>query len=113
MREKYTDNIGYLFKRDKSDNTIAYSQMGIPFYFNREIKTKQSLDPMTGVKMASTIEILKSTTQISFEENDRVAFVSNPTEDDYEMMITVIPKPLLGRGNKHGQIHNEYWITIT
>jgi len=113
MREKYTDNIGYLFKQDKSDNKIAFSLVGLPFYFNRELKTKKSLNAMTGVYMSSTEEIKKTTTQISFEEHDRVALIPYPTDDDYSIIITAIPKPLLGRGNKHGQYHNEYWITTT
>ena len=113
MREKYTNNIGYLFKRLKADNTITYSPMGLPFYFNRETKTKQSFDPMTGIKMASATEILKTTTQLSFEEHDRIAFVANATGDDYNIVVTVVPKPLYGRGNKHGIEKNEYWITIS
>lgn len=114
MREKYTDNIAYLFKRLKADNTISYVEIGVPFYCNKEVKNKRSLNPMTGIYMPSANEILKTTSQISFEEHDRVSFVSNPTDDNYSMITAIDVRPYYSRGNKHSSSSkNEYWITIS
>ncbi len=114
MREKYTNNIAYLFKRIKADNTISYVEMGLPFYCNKEFKNKRSLNAMTGLYMNSASKILKTTTQIDFGEHDRISFVSNPTDDNYSMIVSIDIKPLYGRGNKHNSVtKNEYWITIS
>lgn len=114
MREKYTDNIAWLFLKDRSDNDLEYLEIGQPFYCNREIKSRNSLNPMTGMHMGSADEILKTTTQLSFSEHDRVAFTEQPTDDQYSMILKIDEKPLYGRGNKHrGSRQNEYWITIS
>jgi len=114
MREKYTDQIAYLFKKDRTDNDLSYHEIGQPFYCNLEVKNKSSLNAMTGTYMSSATEILKTTTQLSFEEHDRIAFVSHPTDDTYYMIIAVELKPFRTRGAKHRRTPlYEYWLTLS
>lgn len=114
MREKYMDNIAYLFPKDRNDNDLTYNEIGKPFYCNKEVKNKSSLNPMTGNYMSSATEILKTTTQLDFSEHDRIAFKPYPTDDEYSMIIKVDIKPLFARGNKYrNNTMNEYWITLS
>ena len=47
MKHKYTDNIGYLFKKDRTVNTETYSTEGIPFQYNKIMKKRNTFDAMS------------------------------------------------------------------
>ena len=66
MRNRYRDNVGYLFKRIKDDNTISYQQIGQGFQYNKEQKKRGMIIPQTGVFMSARDEIIKTTAQLNF-----------------------------------------------
>lgn len=122
MFNKYTDDIAYLIKRIDVDNTITYEVEGNAFYCNRDTKVKSVLNAMTGVRMQSVEEILKTTAQVpmfvnweeSFSIHYKIAFTPNPTEDDLSMIIKVDSKPLYAHGNKHRNAnYKDFTITIS
>lgn len=118
MREKYRENIAYLFKKVMIDNTLEWEEEGTAFWCNRESKKTYSSDPMTGVKIISDDEIVKTTTQLDFKPNNRISFTKTPRNDanynDFSTIQTIDVKPYKEKGNKHRTVlYNEYWITVT
>ncbi len=72
---------------------------------------------MGATDMGTMVEILLSTTQLSYEVNDKVAFSPQPlnsiNEADTSVISAVDPRPIMGRGNKHrSQVYYDYRITI-
>lgn len=119
---KYTNDIAYLIKRVEVDETITYEVEGSAFYCNRDSKVKSSVDPMTGMRMQSVEEILRTTAQIPtfinwedpFSVHYKIAFTSTPTDDDLSMIIKVDSKPLYAHGNKHRNVnYKDFTITIS
>lgn len=124
-REKYTDNIAYLFK--KKDNVKGASPNreweteGLPFYCSKGMTTKRTFNPIAGMYKYSSDEVLRTTTQVrerygvDFDEYDRIAFTPTPRNDvnqqDYSIIISVIEKPYKQEGNKHRTAnYSEYEI---
>lgn len=115
MKEKYKNNIGFLFKRDKT-NTATYAVDGIPFSCNKTSKKTTIFNPQSNTYKSDTTEVIKTTTQLDYEEFDKIAFTSTPTVDDFSTIATdgISRVPYMEKGNKYRTV--EYWdytITIT
>lgn len=117
MRELYKNNIAYLHKRVTTDNTNDWETEGTPFYCNKEIIKKTKWNPIAGVYAGTAEEVIKTTTQLSFEVNDKITFHKQPYNDvnmgDFSLISAIDPKPYLDKGNKYRkQAYYKYWITI-
>ena len=118
MREKYKNNIAYLFKRTVVDNTATWDETGIPFYCNKETVKRSRQNAMAGYYKSVAEEVLKTTTQINFEQNDRIAFTPTPTHDangsDFSIIIGIDEKPYMERGNKFRNVtYKEFWLRLS
>jgi hypothetical protein len=117
MREKYTNNIAYLHKRTATDNTVNWDENGTPFYCNREVVKKSRWNPQANTYAGTAEEVLKTTTQLVFEVNDKITFFSQPLNDvnfgDASLISAIEPIPYMERGNKQlNENYYEYRITI-
>jgi hypothetical protein len=111
--QKYKNNIAYLFKRVRTDNTLEWQAEGTAFYCNRETVNKTIWNGMSNVSHGTTTELIKTTTQLEFEINDKISFVKNPNPNDIGLISEINPKPFMEQGNKHRRVnYYEYWITI-
>lgn len=115
-RELYTNNIAYLHKRVATENEPDWELDGIPFYCNRVTVKKSRWNPQANTYTGSAEEIIKTTTQLSFEVNDKITFNKQPYNDanmgDFSMIGAVEPKPYMPRDNKQrNDSYYEYWIT--
>jgi len=121
MRNKYTNNIMYLFKKltnEKGQSDINYSQQGIPFYCNIETRRKSTTTPMSNVLMGVTEDIVKTTTQLDFEQYDRISFKNVPQNNanatEFSSIASVMEKPYNEKGNKYRtKRYKEYWLTLS
>jgi len=118
MREKYKNNVAWLFKRKIIDNTPTYEVDGIPFYCNKETRKRSVLSPMSNTFKSVTTEVYKTTTQLDFAENDKIAFTQTPINDattaDFTIIIAVDEKPYLEKGNKQRTVtYKEFWLTLS
>ena len=116
-RELYKNDVAYLHKRIITDNTADWDEDGTPFYCNRESVKRSKWNPQANTYSGSLEEIIKTTTQLEFEINDKITFESTPLNDtdngDVSIISAINPKPIMGKGNKHRkQVYYEYWITI-
>jgi len=117
-RELYKNNIAYLFKRITSDNTPTYSTEGIPFWCNKETVKKTRFNPMSNQYKSGTEEVVKTTTQLDFATNDRVAFTPTPRHDannsDFGTIINIDEKPYMEKGNKYRTVtYKEFWLRLS
>ena len=117
-RQKYMNNIMYLFKRDTTDNTPDYEQEGIPFYCNIENVKKSSFNPMANTYKSEATEVAKTTTQIQFGIDDIISKKPAPMNDaneaDFSTIIDINEKPYLEKGNKYRTVeYKEYWLTLS
>ena len=113
MKQKYKNNIAYLWKRDKT-NTATYAVVGIPFYCNRVTKNTSVYNPQSNTYKGTITETIKSTSQIDFAEFDKVSFVVSPTIDQFSVIAQDGIKriPYQEKGNKYRTV--QYWdYTIT
>jgi len=115
-RELYKNNIAYLHKRITTDNTINWAEDGTPFYCNRESVKKSRWNLQANTYAGTAQEIIKTTTQLNFEVNDKITFTKTPLNDvnngDFSLIGAIDTKPYMERGNKHrSQTYYEYWIT--
>lgn len=115
-REMYKNNVAYLHKRITIDNTIDWEEDGAPFYCNLVNVKKSRWNPQANTYAGTAEEILKTSTQLPFEVNDKITFQKLPYNDvnsgDFSLIGAVEPKPILEKGNKHrNKQYYEYWIT--
>ena len=115
-RELYKNNVAYLHKRITTDNTPDWEVDGTPFYCNRVNVKVSKWTPIAGFDSGTVVEVLKTTTQLNFERNDKITFQRLPYNDvnngDFSMIGEIEPKPILEEGNKHrNKQYYEYWIT--
>ena len=114
MLHKYTDNIGYRFKRIDVENDLTYSTEGEIFQYNKIIKTRKLLDPLTNTYITDTTEVWRTDWQHNFKATDKLSFTNRPTEDDYTVIVSIIDKPILTEGNKHRtKEYYDYDITVS
>ena len=117
MIQKYMNNIGYLHKRVTTDNEPVWDQDSTPFYCNRETVKVSAWNPQGNISSGTLDEVIKTTTQLNFEINDKITFFSQPLNDvnsgDASLITSIEPKPIMEMGNKHRSVqYYEYWITI-
>jgi len=115
-RELYTNNIAYLHKRITTDNIPDWETDGKAFYCNRESVTVTKWTPMANQQAGTVTEVIKTTTQLNFEVNDKITFhkqpYNNENDGDFSMIGALNPKPYMERGNKQQNTNYfEYWIT--
>lgn len=115
-RELYKDYVAYLHKRVTTDNEPDWEEHGTPFYCNKESIKKSRWNPQANTFAGTAEEIIKTTTQLEFEINDKITFIKTPYNDatngDFSMIGTIEPKPMLTKGNKfRNREYFEYWIT--
>jgi|LGVE01.1.fsa_nt_gb hypothetical protein len=115
-RELYKDFVAYLHKRVTTDNTATWDEIGIPFYCNREAIKKSRWHLQANTYAGTAEEILKTSTQLEFEINDKITFIKTPYNDanngDFSMIGAIDKKPILTKGSKHrNRDYFEYWIT--
>ena len=118
MREKYKKNIAYLFKRKIVDNTPTYDVDGTPFYCNKEMVKKTRANPMANQYKSGMEEVIKTTTQLNFEQNDRIAFTPSPRHNadnsDFSVIIGIDEKPYMEKGNKYrNTTYKEFWLRLS
>ena len=118
MREKYKRNNAWLFKRVITDNKPTYEETGIHFYCNKEVVKKSIANPMANQYKSVMEEVVKTTTQINFEENDRIAFTDTPRHNadfsDFSVIIAIDEKPYMERGNKFRNVtYKEFWLRLS
>ena len=114
MLHKYTDNIGYRFKRKDTDNTLDYEVEGQIFQYDKIIKTRKLLDPMTNTYITDTTEVWRTDWQLDFKLTDKLSKTNTPTEDDFLVIVSTGDKPIRAEGNKHRiKEYYEYDLTIT
>lgn len=116
MREKYTNNIAYLHKRTATRNEPDWSEDGTPFYCNRVSVKKSRWNPQANTYAGTVEEIIKTTTQLNFEVNDKITFIKTPYNDanngDFSLIGDINPKPYMERDNKQRkETYYEYWIS--
>jgi hypothetical protein len=115
-RDKYKNNVAYLHKRVTTDNVAEWEVDGTAFYCNRVMVKVNKWTPMAGVSAGTVEEILKTTTQLNYEVNDKITFTKQPLNNenmsDFSIIGAIEPKPYLEVGNKHrNRQYYEYWIT--
>jgi len=115
-RELYKENVAYLHKRDTRDNTPDWATDGEPFFCNRVSVKHTRWTPQSNTPIGTVEEIIKTTTQLNFEVNDKITFqrqsYNNANIGDFSMIGAVDPKPMNQMGNKHrNKTFYEYWIT--
>ena len=118
MREKYKNNVAWLFKRITVDNTPTYEKDGTPFYCNKETVRKSRMDPMANQYKSVADEVLKTTTQLDFATNDRIAFTPEPRNNadfnDFSVIVSMNEMPYMERGNKFRNVtYKEFWLTLS
>ena len=118
MREKYKNNDAYLFPHIEDSNPVAWEEDGIHFYCNKEIVKKTRSNPMANQYKSATEEVIKTTTQLDFKNNDRVAFTQTPIHNadgsDFSVIISKEEKPYMERGNKfRKETYKEFWLTLS
>ena len=126
MKQKYTQKIGYLYKKKPyiKDATKSYKDAdtheseGTPFYCSEFQKTRRVEVPMSNAYRTVTETILKTTAQLDFEEHDRIAFVENPqnnvNDQDFSNIVSARQIPILEKGAKYRrQDYYEWEITIS
>ena len=118
MREKYKNNVAWLFKRSVVDNTPTYAIEGIPFYCNKEMNKKTRFNAMANVYKSVAEEVIKTTTQLDFAENDKIAFTPTPilnaSGDDFSVIIGIDEIPYMERGNKFRNVtYKEFWLRLS
>jgi len=118
MREKYKNNVAWLFKRITTDgSTIKWEEDGTAFYCNKEIVKKSRLNAMSNQYKSVATEVVKTTTQLNFENNDRIAFTPEPRNNadfnDFSLITDIDEKPYMERGNKfRTTTYKEFWLTL-
>ena len=117
MIQKYMNNIGYLHKRVTTDNEPDWDDDSTAFYCNRETVSVSAWNPQANVSSGTLEEIIKTTAQLNFEINDKIAFFPQPLNDvnsgDASLITAIEPKPIMEQGNKHRtEQYYEYRITI-
>jgi len=118
MREKYKNNVAWLFKRITTDGTVSWEVDGAPFYCNQETVKKSRFNAMANQYKSVADEIVKTTTQLNFETNDRIAFTPEPRNNadfhDFGIIINIDEKPYMERGNKfRNTVYKEFWLTLS
>ena len=79
---------------------------------------RYSTNQMSNVYKTQATEIYKTTSQLNFDINDRIAFTATPRNDadysDFSHIKDIEEKPYLGGGNKHRTVtYKEYWLTLS
>lgn len=118
MREKYKENIAYLHKRETVEGIPKPSKKGLPFFCN--IMEKRGQATPTDLAAGHNIQtstILKTTTQLNFEEFDYITFDEFPDNNvnaqDFSIIKNIYNPPYRERGNKHRSVKfKEYHLTI-
>lgn len=122
MRQKYKDEIAYLFKKVQiikgNTKVPSWEVDGTPFYCDLVAKNSSLMSPISGAYSSTTSIIIKTTAQLDFIEGDRIAFTPNPSNDvdtnDFSLIQSVEWKPYLQKGDKHRNVkYYEYWISTT
>ena len=110
MKERYKEKIGYLFKKnqyvkDASKTSSMYATEGVAFYCNVYEKSRRVEVPMSNTYRTVTETVIKTDSQLNFEEYDRIAFTATPrndeTQQDYNMIVAAISKPRNTKGSKY------------
>ncbi len=118
MRDKYKRNNAWLFKRITVDNTATYEVDGTHFYCNKETVKKTRFNAMANQYKSVAEEVIKTTTQLDFAENDKIAFTPTPRlnadADDFSIIIGIDEMPYMERGNKFRNVaYKEFWLRLS
>ena len=106
-RERYRDNVCYLFKMSihYTNATPTWEAEGIPFRCNIIEKGKKAFNPMAGTYVVSTTETWLSDTQIDFADGDRVSRTPYPINDattqDFGLVGNLVQTPINPSGNRY------------
>ena len=106
-KERYMDNVGYLYKMGTHYSKInpVWESEPIPFRFNKVSKGKKSFNPMSGMYMTSTNEVWLSDSQVNFADGDRVTESQVPRNDaeyqDFSIITDLQQEPINSKDNRY------------
>jgi hypothetical protein len=126
MKQRYKEKVGYLFKRKqyiKGDDkpytdTTSHEVEGLAFYCNVREKSRRIEVPMSSTYRTVTETVILTSSQLNFEEHDRISFTPTPRNDvnqqDYNTIVSAIQKPVLMKGSKYrNQDYYEWELRVS
>ena len=104
IKERYRDNIGYLYKAVKGSLT-TWNDTPIPYRYNTKTVYHKSSNPMAGVYKRETEGGQQTDTQIDFQVGDRVTDavlpINSAKKTDFSLITNITEEPYMDKGNRY------------